>query len=33
MARDLTFPDLSNFESTDLKAENNNFEGCKAVVN
>ncbi len=26
-------PDLSNVESTDLLAENNNFVGCKAVVN
>ncbi len=33
MALNLTFPDLSNVESTDHEAENNNFVGCKAVFN
>ncbi len=32
MALNLTFPDLSNVELTDLYAENNNFVGCKAVL-
>ncbi len=33
MARNVTFPNLSNIESTDLEVENNNFVGWKAVVN
>ncbi len=33
MALNLNFPDLSNVESIDLSAENNNFVSCKAVVN
>ena len=32
MAWNLTSPDLSNVESTDLYAENSSFVGCKAVV-